>query len=70
VSGTWSGSGRSDLRPIDLGFIVVVNLTFGLITLPVGTSLFVGCRIAGISMTELITPMLPLLAIMFGVLLF
>jgi tripartite ATP-independent transporter DctM subunit len=61
---------RLDLDPIHLGIIVVVNLTFGLITPPVGTSLFVGCRIAGISMTELIPPMLPLLAIMIAVLLF
>jgi tripartite ATP-independent transporter DctM subunit len=61
---------RLNLDPIHLGIIVVVNLTFGLITPPVGTSLFVGCRIANISMTELIPPMLPLLAIMFGVLLF
>jgi TRAP-type C4-dicarboxylate transport system permease large subunit len=60
---------RLNLDPIHLGIIVVVNLTFGLITPPVGTSLFVGCRIAKISMTELIPPMLPLLAIMFGVLL-
>jgi tripartite ATP-independent transporter DctM subunit len=60
---------RLDLDPIHLGIIVVVNLTFGLITPPVGTSLFVGCRIAKISMTELVAPMLPLLAIMFGVLL-
>jgi tripartite ATP-independent transporter DctM subunit len=59
---------RLDLDPIHLGVIVVVNLTFGLITPPVGTSLFVGCRIAKISMTEIIPPMLPLLAIMFGVL--
>jgi tripartite ATP-independent transporter DctM subunit len=61
---------RLNLDPIHLGIIVVVNLTFGLITPPVGTSLFVGCRIANISMTELIPPMLPLLAIMIGVLLF
>jgi tripartite ATP-independent transporter DctM subunit len=61
---------RLNLDPIHLGIIVVVNLTFGLITPPVGTSLFVGCRIANISMTELIPPLLPLLAIMFGVLLF
>ncbi len=59
---------RLDMDLIHLGVIVVVNLTFGLITPPVGTSLFVGCRIAGISMTELVRPMLPLLAIMFGVL--
>jgi TRAP-type C4-dicarboxylate transport system permease large subunit len=55
---------------IHLGIIVVVNLTFGLITPPVGTSLFVGFRIAGISMTELIPPMPPLFAIMLCVLLF
>jgi tripartite ATP-independent transporter DctM subunit len=61
---------RLDLDPIHLGIIVVVNLTFGLITPPVGTSLFVGCRIAKISMTEIIPPMLPLLAIMIGVLMF
>jgi tripartite ATP-independent transporter DctM subunit len=60
---------RLDMDLIHLGVIVVVNLTFGLITPPVGTSLFVGCRIANISMTELVKPMLPLLAIMFCVLL-
>lgn len=59
---------RLDMDLIHLGVMVVVNLTFGLITPPVGTSLFVGCRIAGISMTELVPPMLPLLAIMFCVL--
>jgi tripartite ATP-independent transporter DctM subunit len=61
---------RLNIDPIHLGIIVVVNLTFGLITPPVGTSLFVGCRIARISMTELVAPMLPLLAIMIAVLLF
>ena len=61
---------RLDLDLIHLGIIVVVNLTFGLITPPVGTSLFVGCRIAKISMNELVAPMLPLLAIMIAVLLF
>lgn len=59
---------RLDMDLIHLGVVVVVNLTFGLITPPVGTSLFVGCRIARISMTEIVRPMLPLLAIMFSVL--
>ena len=65
-------AGRAPVRhgPDPSRLIVVVNLTFGLITPPVGTSLFVGCRIARISMTELIPPMLPLFAIMFVVLLF
>ena len=38
--------------------------------LAVRQSQFVGRRIAGSAMTELVAPMLPLLAIMFGVLLF
>ena len=42
----------------------------GMISVMVGTSLFVGCRIAKISMNELVAPMLPLLAIMIAVLLF
>jgi tripartite ATP-independent transporter DctM subunit len=49
---------------VHLGVIMVVNLAFGLITPPVGTSLFVGCRIAGLPITAVIKPMLPLLAIM------
>lgn len=53
---------------IHLGVIMVVNLTFGLITPPVGTALFVGCRIARISMAEVTPPLLPLLAIMLVVL--
>ncbi|WP_075219611.1 TRAP transporter large permease [Acuticoccus yangtzensis] len=53
---------------IHLGVIMVVNLTFGLITPPVGTALFVGCRIAKISMVELIPPLMPMLAIMLVVL--
>ena len=59
---------RLDIHPIHLGIIMVINLTFGLITPPVGTSLFVGCRIADISMTEIVKPMLPLLVIMISAL--
>jgi len=53
---------------VHLGVIMVVNLTFGLITPPVGTALFVGCRIARISMVEIIPPLLPMLGIMLVVL--
>src|SRR5260221_3831404 len=55
---------------IHLGLVVIVNLSFGLITPPVGTALFVGVKIAGISMDKVIPPMLPLLACMIAVLLF
>lgn len=53
---------------VHLGVIMVVNLAFGLITPPVGTSLFVGCRIAGLPITAVIRPMLPLLAVMIATL--
>ncbi len=53
---------------VHLGVIMVINLTYGLITPPVGTSLFVGCRIANLPMTALILPMLPMLLVMFAVL--
>jgi tripartite ATP-independent transporter DctM subunit len=53
---------------VHLGVIMVVNLAFGLITPPVGTSLFVGCRIAGLPITAVVRPMLPLLAVMIATL--
>jgi len=56
------------INPLHLGTIVVVNLTFGLITPPVGTSLFVGCSIAGIKITEVVRPMLPYFLVMLFIL--
>ena len=58
-----------DIHLIHLGVIVVINLSFGLITPPVGTSLFVGCRIANLPITAVVRPMLPFLPIMIAVLL-
>lgn len=59
---------KLDIHLIHLGVIVVINLCFGLITPPVGTSLFVGCRIANLPITAVIRPMLPLLPIMIAIL--
>jgi tripartite ATP-independent transporter DctM subunit len=56
------------IDPIHLGIVVVVNLAYGLITPPVGTSLFVGMKIANIRIEELIGPMLPQLGAMLVVL--
>lgn len=53
---------------VHLGVLMVVNLAFGLITPPVGTSLFVGCRIAGLPITAVVKPMLPLLTVMIATL--
>ncbi len=60
---------RLDIHLIHLGVIVVINLSFGLITPPVGTSLFVGCRIANLPITAVVRPMLQFLPIMIAVLL-
>jgi tripartite ATP-independent transporter DctM subunit len=54
---------------IHLGLVVIVNLSFGLITPPVGTALFVGVKIAKIPMEKVVPTMLPLLACMIAVLL-
>lgn len=56
------------IDPIHLGTIVVINLSIGLITPPVGTSLFVGCRIANLPITAVVRPMLPFFGAIVGVL--
>jgi tripartite ATP-independent transporter DctM subunit len=55
---------------VHLGLIMVINLSFGLTTPPVGTALFVALKVGRISMDKLIPPLLPLLACMFVVLMF
>jgi len=47
---------------------MVINLCYGLITPPVGTSLFVGCRIAKLPITAVVRPLIPLLIIEIAVL--
>src|SRR5215510_7576449 len=54
---------------VHLGLIMVIILSFGLTTPPVGTALFVACKVGRISMDRLILPLLPLLACMLAVLL-
>jgi tripartite ATP-independent transporter DctM subunit len=46
--------------PIHFGIIMVLNLSIGLCTPPVGTVLFVGCGIAGTSISKVLKPLLPL----------
>lgn len=55
---------------IHLGLIMVINLSFGLTTPPVGTALFVALKVGKISMDKLLPPLLPLLACMLVVLFF
>jgi tripartite ATP-independent transporter DctM subunit len=48
------------IDPIHFGIILVFNLCIGLCTPPVGTVLFVGCAIAGTSISRVLKPLLPL----------
>lgn len=48
------------MDPVHFGIVMVLNLSVGLCTPPVGSVLFVGCGIANISITKVIKPLLPL----------
>jgi tripartite ATP-independent transporter DctM subunit len=61
---------KFDINLVHLGLIMVINLSFGLTTPPVGTALFVALKVGKISMDKIIPPLLPLLACMCVVLLF
>jgi tripartite ATP-independent transporter DctM subunit len=48
------------LNPIHFGIILVLNLSIGLCTPPVGSVLFVGCGIARTTIARVIRPLVPL----------
>jgi tripartite ATP-independent transporter DctM subunit len=48
------------VNPIHFGIIMVLNLSIGLCTPPVGSVLFIGCGIAGTTIARVIRPLLPL----------
>ena len=56
------------MNPVHFGIVMVLNLCIGLCTPPVGTILFVGSGVAGVSVSKVIKPLLPFLAIMIIVL--
>jgi tripartite ATP-independent transporter DctM subunit len=57
------------MDPIHFGIVIVLNLSIGLCTPPVGTVLFVGCSVAGTTIEKVIKPLLPLFLSMLVVLL-
>ncbi len=57
------------MNPIHFGIIMVLNLSVGLCTPPVGSVLFIGCSVANIKIEKVIKPLLPLFAAMIIVLL-
>ncbi|QXD14101.1 TRAP transporter large permease [Rhodocaloribacter litoris] len=46
--------------PVHFGILMVVNLCIGLCTPPVGTVLFAGCSVAGVPVSGIVRPLLPL----------
>jgi len=59
---------RLGMDPIHFGIVMVLNLCIGLCTPPVGSVLFVGCGVAGISIQKVIKPLMPLFIAMLVVL--
>lgn len=56
------------MNPIHFGIIMVMNLCIGLCTPPVGSLLFVGCSVAGLSIQKVLRPLLPMFIAMMVVL--
>ncbi len=54
--------------PIHFGIIITVNLTIGMVTPPVGVVLFVTAAIAKLSIREMMRDLLPMIALLTGVL--
>lgn len=52
------------MNPIHFGIMMVMNLSVGLCTPPVGSVLFIGCSVARISIEKVIKPLLPLFVAM------
>ena len=57
------------MDPVHYGVLIILNLGIGLITPPVGTTLFIGSAISGLKIEELSRAMLPFFGVMLIVLL-
>lgn len=54
--------------PIHFGIIMILNLSVGLCTPPVGSVLFIGCSVANVKIDKVIRPLLPMFIAMLVVL--
>lgn len=57
------------MSPLHFGIMLIMNLTRGLCTPPVGSLLFVSCAVAKISIGKIVRPMIPMYVALFVVLL-
>lgn len=53
------------ISPLHFGIIMILNLSIGLCTPPVGSVLFVGCSVGKTSIAQVIKPLIPLYVAMF-----
>jgi tripartite ATP-independent transporter DctM subunit len=56
------------IDPVHFGIVMLLNLGIGLLTPPVGTTLFVGCAIGKVSVDEVMREIWPFYYVMFAVL--
>lgn len=52
------------IDPIHFGIIMVLNLSVGLCTPPVGSVLFIGCSVANVRIEKVIRPLIPMFIVM------
>ncbi|MBN1118971.1 MAG: TRAP transporter large permease [Bacteroidales bacterium] len=52
------------IDPVHFGIIMVLNLSVGLCTPPVGAVLFIGCSVSGVKIEKVIKPLLPMFVVM------
>lgn len=52
------------MDPVHFGIMMILNLCVGLCTPPVGSVLFVGCGISGVSIADVIRPLIPFFLVM------
>lgn len=52
------------ISPLHFGIMMILNLSIGLCTPPVGSVLFVGCSVGRVSISSIMRPILPLYAAM------
>lgn len=56
------------VHPVQFGLVMVINLTIGLLTPPVGTAMYVASNISGVPIPRLSRSLIPFWGIMIGVL--
>ena len=57
------------MSPLHFGIMMILNLSIGLISPPVGSVLFVACAVAKVKLEQLLRPLLPMYLAMIAVLL-